>query len=381
MPLDVKIEKRLNSFHLDVRFRSEARRIGILGASGSGKSMSLRCIAGIVQPDRGSILLDDRLLFDAERRINLPAQKRRVGYLFQSYALFPTMTVEENIACGLGQLGRAERERRVSALMERCRLSGLRRRYPRELSGGQQQRVALARILAYRPGAILLDEPFSALDIYLRDRMQEELREQLSDYEGIVIMVSHSRDELYRFSEEILTISDGRVDRQGATKELFADPGTKTTAMLTGCKNISRAERIDAHMLTASDWGITLYTEREIPERLSHVGFRAHCFLPVYGERRKNCIRFRLSSIAELPFERNYYFEPETEDEERGAAAGGGSESHEAAQPSRSEDSGQNENALCWFAQRELWEELDHRGLPDFLELPERELLFLQESV
>lgn len=139
MPLDVKIEKRLNSFHLDVHFRSEARRIGILGASGSGKSMSLRCIAGIVQPDRGSILLDDRLLFDAERRINLPAQKRRVGYLFQSYALFPTMTVEENIACGLGQLGRAERERRVSALMERCRLSGLRRRYPRELSGGQQR--------------------------------------------------------------------------------------------------------------------------------------------------------------------------------------------------------------------------------------------------
>lgn len=306
MRLEVSIRRELSSFPLSLDLASDARRIGVLGASGAGKSMLLKCIAGVERPDAGSIRLDGRTLFDAAHRVNLPPQRRQVGYLFQSYALFPTMSVEENIGAGVRGRSRAERGALVARMVRRFELSGLEGSFPAQLSGGQKQRVALARLLAAGPRLILLDEPFSALDEYLRDRMQEELLELLEEFEGSVVMVSHSRDEVFRLCEEVHVLDVGRLVRGGPTAEVFDDPRTKAAATLTGCKNFSRACRLDAHRLQALDWGITIVAERRsVPEGLCHVGYRAHQFRPVWGPRQENCLRLRLVARTQLQFERH----------------------------------------------------------------------------
>ena len=281
MSLSVDIKKKFPNFTLDMHFSLSGRRVGILGASGCGKSMTLRSIAGIFQPDEGRIVLGDRVLYDSARRVDLKPQVRNIGYLFQNYALFPNMTVRENIMAGLSGSKDAKMAR-ANEMIAKFGLRSLEDRLPGQLSGGQQQRCALARIMAYRPDVILLDEPFSALDWYLRDRMQRELSDMLRDYEGMVIMVSHDRDEIFRFSEELLIVDAGHVIRQGATREVFSNPGTRSAAVLTGCKNFSRAERIDDHHVRATDWGITVETERILPEGIRDLGFRAHQFKPVY---------------------------------------------------------------------------------------------------
>ena len=163
MSLSVDIEKKLGAFHLRSQFEAPDETMALLGASGCGKSMTLKCIAGIVTPDRGRIVLGGRVLFDSEKKINLPPQQRRVGYLFQQYALFPNMSVEQNILCGIRSGDKAEKRRVLAEKIRMFRLEGLEKKHPAQLSGGQQQRVALARILCSEPEAILLDEPFSAI--------------------------------------------------------------------------------------------------------------------------------------------------------------------------------------------------------------------------
>ena len=365
MSIKVQIQRKLDSFLLDISFQSECRRIGILGASGCGKSMTLKSIAGIETPDQGHIEAEGRTLFDRADRINLKPQKRNVGYLFQNYALFPTMTVEKNIAAGL-KGSRQENEVRVREMVKKFQLQGLEKRLPGQLSGGQQQRVALARIMAYEPDVILLDEPFSALDMYLKDRLQQELMDMLADYRGTVIMVSHNRDELYRFSEELLIIDQGHIAAAGETKELFRNPVSREAARLTGCKNFSRARPLDAHTVEAEDWGIILHTKGEIPEDVQWLGYRAHDFVPVWGERGENMLRFDLESSALLPFERNYYLRPENSAGyiESGAAAD--TDHHQEAQN------------ICWFVQREKIEELDAKGFPNYLLFKEDRILFLK---
>ena len=177
MALEVQVAKKLPEFTLDVSFTAGDAPLGILGPSGAGKTMLLRCIAGLERPDHGRITLDGRVLLDTERHIHVPARNRRVGMLFQHYALFPHRTVAENIGFALGHLPRQEREHRVAALSARTHLSGLEDRYPRELSGGEQQRAALARALAIEPEALLLDEPLSALDTHLRSQVEAQLQE------------------------------------------------------------------------------------------------------------------------------------------------------------------------------------------------------------
>ena len=197
MAVSVDIEKKLHGFTLKVKLESDGSPMGILGASGSGKSMTLRCIAGIQTPDSGRIVVNDKVLFDSEKKINLKPQERKVGYLFQNYALFPTMTVEKNIACGY-RGDKKQLKAKVADYIERYQLNGLEKRYPGQLSGGQQQRVALARILAYEPEALLLDEPFSAMDTYLREGLRLELSKVLADYDGVSVMVTHDRDEAFQ---------------------------------------------------------------------------------------------------------------------------------------------------------------------------------------
>ena len=332
MAIEVRIKKKLGNFQLDIDFKTDENRIGILGASGCGKSMTLKCIAGIETPDEGRIIVDGTLLYDSAKKISLKPQKRHIGYLFQNYALFPTMTVEENIAAGL-QGGKEEKRRKVAKMMEKFQLLGLGKQLPGELSGGQQQRVALARIMAYEPEVILLDEPFSALDDFLKDRLAQEMLDLLKDYRGTVVLVSHSRDEIYRFTRELLTMADGMQISYGGTREIFANPGRKETARLTGCKNIAEAKRIDGRHLEVPEWGITLCLNENIPEKVAFVGVRAHEFIPVWGDAGSNCIPVNVKSSAILPFERKYFL----------AGAEG------------------SEEDICWFLQRDKWPLIDRR--------------------
>ena len=183
-------------------------------------------------------------------------------------------------------------------------------------------------------------------------------------YRGIVILVSHNRDEIYRFSEELIIMDRGAVVTSGKTKEIFANPGKREAARLTGCKNISRIQRLDAHRMKALDWGAKLTLQREIPEGTAYVGFRAHEFIPVWGERRENCIRVRLAGQAELPFEKNFYLFPETGQTDPCGEEGDGEER-------------QDMQNLCWFLQKDKWRMLEDKGMPDYLQFREEQLLLL----
>lgn len=357
--LFAEIHNKIGEFELDVTVASNADRIGILGPSGSGKSMTLRSVAGVEEIDSGHIEVNGRVLYDSASKTDLKPQKRSVGYMFQNYALFPTMTVIQNVMAGLKGNKEANREK-AKDMLNRFSMGNYVDRLPGELSGGQQQRVALARIMVTDPELILLDEPFSALDGYLRDRMQVEMKEMLADYPGQAVMVSHNRDELYRFSEELFVIKDGSVLRHDATKLVFRDPRRVEVAKLTGCKNFSDARVIDHHTIEAVTWGITLHFENEIPEGTGHIGYRAHYFEPVWGDREENCIRFSLAREDELPFERNYYILPEID----------GSEAEKATT--------EYDGLLCWFVQGEEQRVLEEKGMPDYLKLKEEHILLLE---
>mgnify|MGYP002544194914 CR=1 FL=1 len=308
MTLEVAVEKTFKGFKLCVQFAHDNDIMGVLGASGSGKSMTLKCIAGIETPQKGRIVLNGRVLFDSEQKINLKPQERKVGYLFQNYALFPNMTVEKNIACALERV-KGDKQSIIDEMIERFQLNGLAKRYPLQLSGGQQQRVALARIMAYDPEALLLDEPFSALDAYLKDQLQEELLEMLSGYPGSVIMVTHSRDEVYRLCSKLLVIDHGQAVSSGNTKEIFADPQRLSVARLTGCKNFSRAQRLDDQTVEAIDWQIRLKVKPPFPENFDYIGIRAHDFYPWQeGMPEDNRLPCHLINRSESPFEKNIIF-------------------------------------------------------------------------
>ena len=260
--IEAKIFKDYGSFCLDVDISAGNEVLALLGGSGSGKSMTLRCIAGVETPDRGRITVDGQVFFDSEKHINLTPQQRQVGMLFQNYALFPTMTVLENIMTGIRTGTRAEKRRAAEAALERYRLDGLGDRYPHELSGGQQQRAALARILVGQPRILMLDEPFSALDSHLRDRMEREVLSLLRDFSGTTILVSHSRDEVYRMADSVAVYDRGQINAQGEKHQVFRNPGTYTAALLTGCKNFSRISGLTVNngvtRFHAEDWNLDL---------------------------------------------------------------------------------------------------------------------------
>jgi molybdate transport system ATP-binding protein len=263
--------------------------------------MTLKCIAGIEKPDEGRIELDGRVLFDSAQGVNLPPQQRRVGYLFQNYALFPNMTVRQNILCGLNrEKDRSARERRLRDMLRRMQLEGLEERKPAQLSGGQQQRAALARILVSDPQILLLDEPFSALDGHLRDSLKVEMRDLLQRFGREVLMVTHDRGEAYNMSREIAVMDAGRILTLKPTKELFADPGSVQAAILTGCKNIAAARRVDEHTVEVPDWGVRLETKQQVNEGLCAVGLRAHYFNPNAVQNR---FPVRYVEEMEEPFE------------------------------------------------------------------------------
>lgn len=301
MALEVSIKKKFKGFDLEAEFNNDKDCMGILGASGCGKSMTLKCIAGIEKPDSGRIVLNGRVLFDSENKINLTPQKRKIGYLFQHFALFPTMTVEQNILCGIPK--EKDKLSVVKEKLSQFHLEELGKRYPNQLSGGQQQRVALARMFANEPDMIMLDEPFSALDSFLKDILQQQLKEVIEVFGGETIIVSHNRDEIYKLCKELAVMSDGQMILKGDTKKLFKSPKRVEAARLTGCKNISAIKKIDQNKLYAIDWKIYLTTAEPIGDDINYVGIRAHDLEPVETQSGDNIIDVEYISSTEQPFE------------------------------------------------------------------------------
>ena len=300
MALEVNIRKKLGNFTLDAEFSAENEVFALLGASGCGKSLTLKCIAGIERPDEGRIALDGKILFDSEKNINMTPQERHVGYMFQDYALFPNMTVRKNIMAGMG---RKPDIRLVEEYLRKFRIEELADYYPSQLSGGQKQRTAMARIVAQRPEAVLLDEPFSALDSHLKWQLEGEMQQILKEMDRPVIFVSHSRDEVYHLSSRICCMNKGRTEKPAMRKDFFRNPGTLTGALLSGCKNVSAARILDRHHLEAADWGVIFSVERDIPDDTAYVGIRAHYIHEAPEEGCDNILTPVSSAISEDPFE------------------------------------------------------------------------------
>lgn len=302
MSIEVNIKKNLGSFRLDVAFGQDSGVLALLGGSGCGKSMTLRCIAGIETPDSGRIVLNGVTVYDSEKKINLPPQQRQVGLLFQNYALFPNMTVEENILCGLREKkSREEKAALAAEYVRKFHLEGLEKHTPGQLSGGQKQRCALARMLIGRPGILMLDEPFSALDSYLRWELERELLSTLREYEGTVLFVSHDRDEVYRISDRIAVYRDGAIDVIGDKWQLFRQPVTCTAAVLTGCKNVAAAEYAEG-TACVPEWGLSLpLPETELPEGVTHLGIRARKMRPAQ-QPGPRCFRYTVAEEIDGAF-------------------------------------------------------------------------------
>lgn len=246
-----KIKKDFKNFKLDVDFEMGNESLGLLGASGSGKSLTLKAIGGLIKPDSGKIILNGRTLFDSEKKINLRPQDRRVGYLFQDYALFPNFTVEENVRAGLRE--KAD----ITDKLKEMQIYDIKDKIPAYISGGERQRTALCRILVNKPDILLLDEPFSALDEFLKNSIEEEVLNIIRKYDLKTILVSHNKDEVYRMCDNIISISNGKSGEKKETKDFFESPTTLTEAKLIGINNFSDFEIVKDEIFLKA-WGIRL---------------------------------------------------------------------------------------------------------------------------
>jgi molybdate transport system ATP-binding protein len=351
MSVYAKIKKRLGDFQLDVEIEAGSEVLALLGASGCGKSMTLRCIAGVEKPDEGKIVVDGVTLFDSEGGVNLSPQERRTGLLFQNYALFPNMTVFQNIKTGAlrRKKGGNPIDKSVNDIIRTFKLEEHQNHYPKQLSGGQQQRVALARILVSEPHILMLDEPFSALDSHLRFQLEKEVMDVIRDFGRSVILVSHDRDEVFRISDKIAVMYMGRIDSFGEKRELFAHPKTLQTTRLTGCKNISPAEKCGEKCLRAIDWGIRLNTEEPVGD-VKYTGIRMRYIKA--GEHGSNVFRCRVEQEIENPFSYTIMLKPL--DAEPGAAG-----------------------LICWDLAKDLWRSLKSDEVT--VSLPENSVIAMEK--
>ena len=299
MTLSADFVKKIGNFQLNISLDAGNESLSLLGASGCGKSMTLKCIAGIEKPDKGRIELNGVTLFDSEKGVNLPPQERRVGYLFQEGALFPNMTILDNVICGIrGKMPRSEKVKIAREMLAKMHLSDTERRRPDELSGGQQQRAALARILVNEPEILLLDEPFSALDSHLRFELERVVTDTIRELKKPAILVSHNRDEAFRITDRIAIMNNGRIETVGDRHSVFANPGTVYAARMTGCKNVAEAIPLAAARIKVPAWGMEL----EVPaftDDITAVGIRMHDIHPGPGRNEFKC---KIVEEIENPF-------------------------------------------------------------------------------
>ncbi|WP_353852677.1 ABC transporter ATP-binding protein [Dehalobacter restrictus] len=279
--LEVSIEKTLGNFTLQASFASGNGVLGILGSSGCGKSLTLKCVAGLYTPDEGTIRLNGKELFNSETKVNILPRHRNIGYVFQNYALFPHLTVYKNIAYGIQHLDKNNRHELVTEMIGKMQLSGHEKQYPSQLSGGQQQRVALARTLINEPELLLLDEPFSALDSHVKQILEKELLSIIKkNYHGIVLLVTHNIEEAYRLCDRILVVDKGKSIQIGDKGEIIRCPATVSAARITGCKNFFEVNVIgeeEGYLKAKSDSFCLRTTKRN--SRFSKnmmAGIRAH---------------------------------------------------------------------------------------------------------
>ena len=315
MSLEVSIRKRFPAFELDVSFSAQDETLGFLGASGCGKSLTLRCIAGIETPDEGRIVVNGRVFFDSEQGVNLTPQERKTALLFQDYMLFPNLTVAENVAAGLNpKLPKAERRRIVETELRRFGLDGFGGRYPAQLSGGQRQRVALARMLAAEPGILMLDEPFSALDAHLKGVLEQNLANLFEGFSGTILYVSHDIDEALRFCDRIAVVESGRIVEMPTGDELVSRPASTAGLKLSGCKNATPVGEVSDFQAWCPKWGVHVGFGRdsfalagESCESLgfepTHLGIRARHVERAEGPGR-NCFRVRVDRATDARFDR-----------------------------------------------------------------------------
>ncbi|MBI4470631.1 MAG: ABC transporter ATP-binding protein [Acidobacteria bacterium] len=277
----------------------------LFGPSGSGKTTVLRCLAGLERPEKGVIRYGDEAWFDAEHGIALPPQRRRIGYLFQEYALFPHLQVDENIGYGLGRESKRKRNSRVAELMELFRLQGLENRYPRQLSGGQRQRVALARAVAPTPRLLLLDEPLSALDNVARGHLRAELRQLLLKVGVPALVVTHDRIEAITLGDQLAVVIDGRIEQFGPTQAVFDHPANRAVAQAVGVDTVLPAEIVgtDDGLVVVQTGSIRLYAvdTGESAASSVHLCIRAEEVMlerhVPEGTSARNHLRGRITSI------------------------------------------------------------------------------------
>ena len=240
--LEVRIRKRFlnpeGSFHLNVHFRALAGFTILFGASGAGKTTLLDCIAGLTDPDDGRIVVGGEDTYDSESKRNLPAWKRRIGYVLQDLALFPHMTADQNVAYGLRQLDATQRRKRSREMLQAFRIDHLRDRRPAQISGGERQRVALARALVTEPRALLLDEPLAALDRPTKSQILADLRQWNQHYRVPILFVTHSREEVFALGQEVIVLDAGKIVAQGQPRDVLQAPRLETVAQLSGLENI-----------------------------------------------------------------------------------------------------------------------------------------------
>lgn len=304
MSFEIAIKKKLPDFTLDVAFTAGNETLGFLGASGCGKSLTLRCIAGVETPDEGYIIVNGKTFFDSEKKINLTPQQRKTALLFQNYMLFPNLTVAQNIAAGIDKhLSKSEQNEVVQAELKRFGLTSFEERYPAQLSGGQQQRVALARMLASRPDILMLDEPLSALDAHLKGVLEQNLVSLFEAYEGTILYVSHDIDEALRFCDRIAVVEAGKIAELVTGEDLVAKPQSVAGIKLSGCKNATTATYLADHQVRLPRWGIDVVCEEIVAEEVKCLGIRARHIEQVEGPG-KNTFKVRVDRISDSRFDR-----------------------------------------------------------------------------
>ncbi len=283
--LRANFTKQLNNFELKVNLEADSEVLGILGPSGCGKSMTLKCIAGIEKPDSGTIELDGVTLFGSEKGINLSPQNRRVGYLFQHYALFPSMTVEQNLLAGIRPEDRTTSQKSIADIVKMMKLEGLEKKKPQFLSGGQRQRVALGRILLNKPKILMLDEPTSALDQYLKWQVQLELVELFERWQKTVLLVTHNREEIFQLCESVSVLTEGVNEAKQSVASLFDAPQSLSAGILVGCRNFSRIEILDLAkgLFKALDWDLLLQSPK-LTADATNCGAYSHNFKQIKPE-------------------------------------------------------------------------------------------------
>ena len=302
--LEVDLQKQLPEFLLFITFtvNKEQNPLGILGVSGAGKSTLLRCIAGLETPDRGRIVLNQRILFDSAKGINLPPQERKVGLLFQDYALFPHLNVGQNIAFGMpANESKLTVNREIARQLQQVNLAQMAKAMTYQLSGGEKQRVALARVLASQPDITLLDEPFSALDTGLKEELIKLLQKRINNYSGLTLYVTHNFSQAYQLCPQLLIIDRGKAISFSQKRNLVNNPPNLQTAKITGCRNFSAAKKIAPHIIKALDWQCNLECDRVIPDNIDRVAIRSDAITFVETNEGVNVFPAWLSNYIELP--------------------------------------------------------------------------------